>query len=280
MTDYLSTDPNEGEDYLSTDAAEGAGGKLLGGKEASLGVGAPESLWDKAKTAIMSVLTPDADRAEAKAAGVGLNPTGAELLQGVGMIAAPMAAPGALAGVGNGVARLGGVGNIASRTISGAQGAKRGYKTAGPIGAVAGGVIGAMNPVSTGAVEGAISGAEAGGLPGAVGGAVLGTITGGGASKIAKIAALAKTAEAVSDVNKVAKATKAVKTAEEAKSVFDASKLAAREFAKANSKKMGEKVWMLLEDGLPVKKLTPDQAAAAARKGLETTWVKNVWGGS
>lgn len=248
-----------------------------GGAGASMQAAPPESLWDMARHAVRSALTPDADRAEARAAGIGMNPTGGELLQGVGMIASPMMAPGVIGSIGSGVARLGGAANIATRTMSGAQGVKRGYRTAGPVGAVAGGVIGAMNPVSTGALEGAISGAESGGVPGAVGGALLGTVMGGGASKIAKIAALAKTAEAVSDVGKAAKAVKAIKTAEDSKTAFDAAKTV-RAFAKeSGSKKAGEKIWMLLEDGKPSKILTPDQAGAAARKGLETTWVKNTW---
>lgn len=42
--------------------------------------------------------------------------------------------------------------------------------------------------------------------------------------------------------------------------------------------KVGEKIWMLLDDaGNPVKELTPGEAGAAARKGLKTTWVKNLW---
>lgn len=51
----------------------------------------------------------------------------------------------------------------------------------------------------------------------------------------------------------------------------------AKEIAKDNPK-VGEKIWILLDDaGQPLKRLTPDQAAAAARKGLPTTWVKNLW---
>jgi hypothetical protein len=51
----------------------------------------------------------------------------------------------------------------------------------------------------------------------------------------------------------------------------------AKEIA-ARNPKVGEKIWMLLdESGNPVKVLTPDQAGAAARKGLKTTWVKNLW---
>jgi hypothetical protein len=42
--------------------------------------------------------------------------------------------------------------------------------------------------------------------------------------------------------------------------------------------KVGEKIWLLLDDaGNPVKGLTPGEAGVAARKGLKTTWVKNLW---
>jgi hypothetical protein len=51
----------------------------------------------------------------------------------------------------------------------------------------------------------------------------------------------------------------------------------AKQIAERNPK-VGEKIWMLLDEaGSPVKLLTPDQAGAAARKGLSTTWVKNLW---
>lgn len=50
-----------------------------------------------------------------------------------------------------------------------------------------------------------------------------------------------------------------------------------KEVAKRNPK-VGEKIWLLLDDaGNPVKGLTPAEAGAAARKGLKTTWVKNLW---
>ena len=48
--------------------------------------------------------------------------------------------------------------------------------------------------------------------------------------------------------------------------------------AAAGNPKIGEKVWMELDaDGNPVKVLTYDQAGAAKRKGIPTTWVKNLW---
>lgn len=51
----------------------------------------------------------------------------------------------------------------------------------------------------------------------------------------------------------------------------------AREIARTNPK-VGEKIWMLLDEaGRPVKMLTPDQAAAASRKKLPTTWIRNLW---
>jgi hypothetical protein len=51
----------------------------------------------------------------------------------------------------------------------------------------------------------------------------------------------------------------------------------AKQVAQRNPK-VGEKIWILLDEaGNPSKLLTPDQAGAAARKGLSTTWVKNLW---
>ena len=46
------------------------------------------------------------------------------------------------------------------------------------------------------------------------------------------------------------------------------------QLAKESGAKAGQKVWFLLENGLPVKILTPDMAAAAKRAGQATTWVK------
>ena len=51
----------------------------------------------------------------------------------------------------------------------------------------------------------------------------------------------------------------------------------AREVSRS-SPKVGAKIWVLLdEQGLPVRALTPTQAAAAARAGQKTTWVQNLW---
>lgn len=48
----------------------------------------------------------------------------------------------------------------------------------------------------------------------------------------------------------------------------------------AENPKLGEKIWILLDEaGTPVKHLTPDQAAAAKRAGRQTTWVRNLWQG-
>lgn len=48
--------------------------------------------------------------------------------------------------------------------------------------------------------------------------------------------------------------------------------------AASKNPSIGEKIWVLLDDaGMPVKTLTPNEAAAAARAGKETTWIKNLW---
>lgn len=54
----------------------------------------------------------------------------------------------------------------------------------------------------------------------------------------------------------------------------------AREIA-ARNPKVGEKIWILLDEaGRPVRALTPDQAGAAKRAGQATTWVRNLWSGT
>ena len=46
----------------------------------------------------------------------------------------------------------------------------------------------------------------------------------------------------------------------------------------ATKPKVGQKIWMLLDDaGMPIKHLTPDQAGAAERAGQAVTWMKNIF---
>lgn len=73
------------------------------------------------------------------------------------------------------------------------------------------------------------------------------------------------------------KAAKTVSRGAQAAAQHKALMSFGREVAKRNPK-VGEKIWVLLdESGSPVKALTPGEAGAAARKGLKTTWVKNLW---
>lgn len=132
--------------------------------------------------------------------------------------------------------------------------------------------------------------AKASGVPGA--GAVAEVVLGG---KIVKGGAKALLEKAIASwaKKKAATATAATATRTVAKEAAPAVakvvgsavpaggvKAAPYSFALKNSQgvKLGEKIWMLLDDaGNPLRVLTPDQAGAAARAGKATTWVKKTW---
>lgn len=303
--EYLSTDPNDGDapEYLSDDPSAGGAGKgPLGGLEASIGSGhgKPDDLWTQASRAIRGALGGDAvfghpDRAEAKAAGIGLQPTPYDMVDSLVTAGGVMSGAAAGAEAINGGLRLVQAGRGAIRAIPAI--ARASPNLAAQIGTSGGGYLG----YKVGGAKGAAVGAALGGLAAGrmarpevpLETALMDAATKGGATKAANLAKKVEAAAAVAQARKaesVAKAAQSVASeastakaampalqgAEKSKAAFDANK-AARDFAKANSKKQGEKVWMLLEDGKPSKILTPDQAGAAARKGLETTWVKNTW---
>ena len=95
-------------DAIFADRAEAGAGqsKLYGGSEAKLSAGTEgESVWAKAREAVSQAIFGSPDRAEAQAAGIGLQPTTADMLEmgamGAGAVAAPavagMAGRGAMA---------------------------------------------------------------------------------------------------------------------------------------------------------------------------------------
>lgn len=88
----------------------------------------------------------------------------------------------------------------------------------------------------------------------------------------------APTAAKVADVAPaIAKAAPAVSGAAAAATRHNALIQFAKDAA-AKNPKVGEKIWVALDDaGNPVRILTPDQAGAAKRAGQATTWVKNLW---
>lgn len=106
------------------------------------------------------------------------------------------------------------------------------------------------------------------------------------ASHAAKRAATLATqaAEAAPTVAKVAEAAPTVAQAAPAASgavAAAARHKAVMEFAKdaaARNPKIGEKIWFTVDKaGNPLKILTPDQAGAAKRAGIPTSWAKNLW---
>lgn len=89
--------------------------------------------------------------------------------------------------------------------------------------------------------------------------------------------AAAPKAAAAAAPKAAAKATPAASAGREVAAQHNTLMSFAKDIAKKNPK-VGEKIWILLDDaGKPIRQLTPDQAGAAARAGKNTTWMKNLW---
>ena len=246
------------------------------GKEASFSQGKPESAWHSAWESVRQSIFGSPEREELKDTGIGLNPTTADMAN----YAAVVGSMGGTAAVGS---ALGGV--------------------RGPLGAAAKWV--GAHPRTVAAATGALPGALEGDVSTSAKGAAIGAVLGAGgksATDIMRTAkdlmAAGKSAEAralIEAVRRMGAAEAPVAAAAVEKAVvpavarvLDKGRAAAgahkalMDFAKGiaeENPKVGQKIWMLLDDaGAPVKMLTPDQAGAAARKGLKTTWVKNLWG--
>lgn len=224
--------------------------------------GKPQSgmsmLWDQVRQEIFG----SPEREEAKAAGLGMQPTTADMA-GTAMAAGsffggPQAAAGA-----------------AATAMRGARGIP------GVVGQVGGWV--ARNPTKVGAATGALPGIIHGDLMTAAQGAVMGAAAGrlgrGRAGEPEPVVSAPKATPPAPKVTAPAPAPTVPKpdAGRAAASAHSDLMAFAKEAAKANPK-TGEKIWMLLDDaGKPVKVLTPDQAGAAARRGEKTTWVRNLW---
>lgn len=279
MPAYVSTDPNFGEPLEQDDPVEvGPDPEEAPRAEGyALRAGEPQSDLERAWETVRQAIFGSPEREELRDSGIALQPTLADL--------AETASAGAL---------------FAGGPAAGAAALARVPGAVGRVGRVA-----ASHPRMTGAAAGAVPGIVRGDLRAAVEGGVGGFLAGGlGGRKVTARAAAprpkalppAKGPQPVSAAPATPAATKpAPKRATKTKSEPQQAPPAARpdpgkaaaaqhaqrvQFAKELAKrdpkiKPGEKVWMQLDDtGNPVKYLTPDQAAAAARKGLKTTWIR------
>jgi hypothetical protein len=87
------------------------------------------------------------------------------------------------------------------------------------------------------------------------------------------VAKVVQVAPVAATVAKAVEATPAAVTAARHSALVQFAKDAV-----ARNPKLGEKIWVALDKaGNPVKILTPDQAGAAKRAGIATTWVRNLW---
>ena len=251
---------------LADEYAQSKGGLDFPGKNASFSQGKPESRWQRTWNSVRESLFGHEDRAEAQAEGLATQPTPADMADAALTGATFMGGP-ALA--------LRGAGAVASR-IPGAAGKAMGWAASHPKATLA--AVNAAPDLAQGDLEGAAVMAGIGALEGTALGSVANAVRGGAGKGVAG---------AVREGAKQAVAAAAPKAAPKVAAIADRGKAAASAhkdlmaFAKNVAKedpKVGEKIWMLLDDaGRPVKRLTPDQAAAAKRGGRQTTWVRNLW---
>ncbi len=144
--------------YLSTDPGAGRPGSEL---RQSKPQSAFASAWDSVREAIFG----HPDRAEARAAGVGLQPTPAEMAQAILFEAGPMIGPPGAATVGRGLGAVGSrVPGVVGRgiTAAGEFAAEHPRLVSAAGGAVSGGMYGDENAALAGAIAGAVLGGRAG----------------------------------------------------------------------------------------------------------------------
>jgi hypothetical protein len=140
------------DELVEDDGGEFVGGANLGGKEATIGQGESDSLWTKMREAAHEAIFGSPDRAAARAAGIGLQPTPADMVETAGAGAAAMAGSAAMGAMAlpGAAARVAGV---ASRLYGAYEGQKQGAKVGsvlspevGVLGRVVGGIGGAFLP--------------------------------------------------------------------------------------------------------------------------------------
>lgn len=281
--------PGLAQEYVSRQQAPS-----FPGKDASFSQGQPESAWHSAWESVRNAVFGHPDQAEAEAAGIYTQPPPSKLYAGAAEAAlmaygAP-AAGAALSKLPGAVGRVGAWMATHPRTVTAAAGAVPGALRGNPkeagAGAVAGLALGGPGKNAIDAIRrakdlmAAGKSAEAQALIEAV--RRMAPEAAPAAVAIEKAAA----SEAAPVASKVA--SKVIPEAPVVSKAADLGKEAVArhrklvEFAKEAAQrnpKMGQKIWMELDAaGDPVRLLTPDQAGAAARKGLKTTWIKNLWG--
>lgn len=327
---YLSMDPNAGMDGMPRAHPE-----AMIGPNPSPQPYPEQDPW----AALREELFGSPDRAEARAAGIGLQPTKAEMLrtglQGAAFIPATgMARLGTAVGgraVGRALAAhprmvqgaLGAMGGAVRSNgdwVEALKGASLGALLGAPFGGRRAAAAGAARAASSAAAQAGpgiasrvatatqaarqwavehprtvrtaatVAGASIGGRHGdvmdALIGAALGAAAGGRgpggriATEAAEVAAPRAAAAAPRVAAEVAEAAAPRLAADAGFEVVrqHAALMAfAKRIAQANPK-VGEKIWILLDDaGRPLRRLTPEQASAAARGGAQTTFVRNLW---
>lgn len=268
-------------------------------RETELRQGQPESAWHSAWSSVRDAIFGTPERQELKAAGDlegVVQPTPAEMAGAIALGASMVG--GGPAGLATAERFIPGA---MGRVLSGVGRAAKAHPrmTDAAIGAAPGLVHGDFKTAAEGAAVGALVGGRRGqaaetAAPSATQAARTLTKT-EATAEIGALLKAGKDAEARAMIEglrsgavKIADDVAPVAAAQPAKAaVVDKGRQAASQHAQlmafgkevaARSPKVGERIWILLDEaGSPIRQLTPDQAGAAARKGLKTTWVRNLW---
>lgn len=259
----------------------------LGGAEAQLSAGEPEGALSRGYGAVKEAIFGHPDRAEAREAGIGLQPTPAEMagtavglgatgLVGGGLVRGAAALPGMIGRVAGPAAKV--------ATSPGGSAALAGLGTLSGGGSVPDAITNAAmmavgaRALPAGARVARAVAKKAGGAPKVQGPRARPQAVPSAPKQAPKSAPRAEAKPAATAPEKAAEVAPTVLSPGQAASARHRAQV---DFAKeiaAKDPKVGEKIWMLLdESGRPVKMLTPDQAGAAARKGQPTTWIRNLW---
>lgn len=298
--------PSGRDNWWEKDPAGGGTGPAppaLAGRQSTMSQGRPQSLPSRAWSAVHDWYFGGPDRVDEKTAketGIGLTPTPSQMVNAGVTMASMVAAPAAASLRGSAILAEGAEAAAAAPEVTGTL-----AKAAQWVG---------RYPRLRNAALGALPGLTEGDTRAAKYGAGLGLILPGGrasqeaVSDVGKLLRSGKVEEArvlieairAAASKEAGAAPSAIASLEKAAApvvaeaapvvtkAVDLGKAAVEKhrqlvaFAKeiaATKPKVGQKIWMLLDDaGRPIKHLTPDEAGAAKRKGLPTSFIKNLWG--
>lgn len=263
---------SDGGDWWKDSPAGGGtgGGPLpaLADRKSVLSAAEPQSAWSKSWDAVNDWFFGSPERRELQAAesdpktatGIGMTPSPAQMAKS-GAVMASMVGPAAVA-------------SLRHSPILAEEAAAVAPQATSAVGRWMG-----SHPRLRNAAVGALPGLAEGDLRSAKYGAAFGALFGPAGKAVAESAPAARAA--VEKVVSKAAAPVAAKAADLGRAAAErhAAVVAFAKQVAATNPKIGQKIHILLDEaGKPLKWLTSDEAGAAKRAGLPTTFIKNLWG--